>query len=236
MRDEHMQETICLVKKEIARKAERSRLSFWHFLLTQIRFIGWKIWTLQMIVLVGIYLCMTEFFGKYYLEHEDELPRILMVVAVVVLMTLIPFLYRSFRYQMQEVEAVAYVSLVRLMMTRMLIVAIGDGVLFGSTYVMVAVNSTIPKMIIFMCLSIPFFAAGSGCLFIARHLKAKYFLQGSIGLCMALIGLFLHKKLWLLLLFESEIYGLVISALLWLLCAYQIWKMRNSAYVELQVS
>ena len=102
MRDEHMQETICLVRREIARKAERSRLSFGHFLLTQIRFIGWKIWTLQMIVLVGIYLCMTEFFGKYYLEHEEELPRILMVVAVVVLMTLIPFLYRSFRYRMPD--------------------------------------------------------------------------------------------------------------------------------------
>ena len=51
MRDDHMKETICLVKKEIAMKAERRRLSFWQFLKTQIRFIGWKIWTMQMIIL-----------------------------------------------------------------------------------------------------------------------------------------------------------------------------------------
>ena len=39
MRDDHMKETICLVKKEIEKKAQRNRLSFWQFLKIQIRFI-----------------------------------------------------------------------------------------------------------------------------------------------------------------------------------------------------
>ena len=50
MRDDHMKETICLVKKEIEKKAQRNRLSFWQFLKIQIRFIGWKIWIMQMIL------------------------------------------------------------------------------------------------------------------------------------------------------------------------------------------
>ena len=236
MRDEHMKETICLVKKEIAKKAERSRLSFWQFLKTQIRFIGWKIWTMQMIIIGIMCLCMTEFFGKYYMEHSEELPGILMILSIVVLMTAIPFLYRSFRYRMQEVEAVTYASSVRLMMARLFIVAVGDGVTLGSIYVITILYSSIPKMIILLCLSIPFFAVGNGCLFLAGHLKPKYFLHGSIGLCMVMIGLFLHKELWLKILFQSGIYGLLISGLLILLCAYQIWNMQKSSYVELQIS
>lgn len=236
MRDEHMRETICLVRKEIAKKAERRRLSFGQFLLTQIRFVGWKIWMIQILTLGLIYLCMTEYFGKYYAEHSDNLPQLLMVLAVVVLMTALPFLYRSIRYRMQEVEAVTYVSSVRLMMARLIIIAIGDGVLLGSIYLLGAVNSVLPQIIIFLCLSIPFLTACNGCLFMAGHLKSKYFLQGSIGLCIAMIGLFLHKGLWFKNLFQSGTYGLLISGLLIMLCIYQVWHMQDSIYDELQIS
>ena len=236
MRDEHMKETIWLVRKEIAKKAERRRLSFWKFLVIQIRFIGWKIWTIQMIILGIIYLCMTEFFGRYYMEHAEDLPRILMVLAIVVLMIIIPFLYQSFRYKMQEVEAVTYFSSVQLMMARLFIVAIGDGVLLWSIYVMVDANSVIPKMIIFLCLSIPFFVAGNGCLFMVRYLKPEKFLQGSISLCMTMIGMFLYKDVWWKTLFQNGICGLIISGLLMLLCVFQIWNMQDSSYVELQIS
>lgn len=236
MRDEHMKETIYLVRREISKKAERNRLSFWHFLKTQIRFIGWKIWIMQMIILEIMCLCMTEFFGKYYMEYSEVLPRILMILAIVVLMTAIPFLYRSFRYRMQEVEAVTYVSSVKLMMARMFIIAIGDGVILGSIYIMASSNSAIPKMIIFLCLSIPFFTACNGCLFMARHLKPEHFFRGSIGLCMAMIGLFLHKELWMEKFFQNAIYGLLVSGLLIIFCIFQIWNMQKSSYVELQIS
>ena len=76
MRDEHMRETICLVRKEIAKKAERRRLSFGQFLLIQIRFVGWKIWMIQIVVLGIIYLGMTEYFGKYYAEHPELLEEL----------------------------------------------------------------------------------------------------------------------------------------------------------------
>lgn len=236
MRTDHMKETICLARKEIAKKAERRRLSFWQFLKTQIRFIGWKIWMMQMIMLGIIYLLMKEFFGKYYMEHPEKLPSLLMVLAVVVLMTAVPFLYCSIRYRMQEIEAVTYVSSVRLMMARLCIVAIGDGVILGSIYVMAISNSIIPKMLIFLCLSIPFFAACNGCLFMAGHLKPEYFLQGSIGLCVAMIGLILYKGAWLELLFQNGMYGFLICGLLMMLCIYQIWNMQDSSYVELQIS
>ena len=236
MRDEHMKETIYLVRKEIVKKSERKRLSFGQFLLTQIRFIGWKIWMTQILTLVFIYLCMTEYFGKYYDEHPEKLPQLLMVLAVVVLMIALPFLYRSIHYRMQEIEAVTYVSSVKLMMARMLIIAIGDGLLLGNIYLMGAVNSVLSQMIIFLCLSIPFLSACNGCLFMATHLKPKYFLQGSIGLCMAMIGLFLHKGLWFENLFQTGIYGLLISGLLIILCIYQVWHMQDSVYEELQIS
>jgi hypothetical protein len=76
MRNDHMNETIYLVRNEIAKKAGRKRLSFWQFLKTQIRFIGWKIWVMQLVVLGVVYACMTGFFEKYYTEHPEDLPRL----------------------------------------------------------------------------------------------------------------------------------------------------------------
>lgn len=236
MRDDHMKETIYLVRKEIAKKAERRRLSFWEFLKAQVRFVGWKIWLLQMVILGIIYLCMTEFFENYYMKAPEYLLSLLMVLAVVVLMTMIPFLYRSIRYRMQEVEAVTHVSSVRLLMARLFLIAIGDGMLLGSIFAMTIANSAISKMIIFLCLCIPFFAACNGCIFMARHLKPKYFLQGSIGLCIAMIVLFLYKWLWWERLFQNGIYGVAICALLMMCLIYQIWNIQDSSYVELQIS
>ena len=235
MRTEHMNETIYLVRREIAQKAERKRLSFAQFLKTQIRFIGWKIWMMQLVILGVVCACMTVFFEKYYTEHYEDLPRLLMVLAVIVLMTAIPFLYRSMRYRMQEIESVTYVSSVRLMMARLFIIAVGDGAILGSMYVMAISNSIIPKMLIFLCVSIPFFAACNGCLYMVGHLKPEYFFQGSIGLCMAMIGLFLYKGMWLEWLLQNGIYGLLICFLLIMLCIYQIWNMQNSSYTELQI-
>ena len=236
MRTNHMKETVYLVKNEIVKKAKRRRLSFWEFLKTQIRFIGWKIWMMQMMVLGIIYLCMTKFFGKYPMKDQGYLIKLLMVLAIVVLMTAIPFLYRSIRYRMQEVEAATYVSSVRFLMARLIIIAIGDGVLLGSIYIITIANAVMPKMIIFLCLSIPFLTACNGCLFMVGHLKPKHFLQGSIGLCMAMIEVFLHKGLWMEKLFQNGIYGLLINGLLMLLCIYQIWKIQDSSYMESQIS
>ena len=236
MRTDHMNETIYLVRKEIVKKAERKRMSFWQFLRTQVRFIGWKIWMLQLVVLGVVYACMAGFFEKYYTEHPEDLPRLLMVLAIIVLMTAIPFLYRSIRYRMQEIESVTYVSSVRLMMARLFIIAVGDSVILASMYVMAISNSIIPKMLLFLCLSIPFFVASNGCLYMVRHLKPEHFLHGSIGLCMAMIGLFLYKGAWLELLFQNGIYGLLLCILLMMLCIYQIWTMQESSYTELQIS
>ena len=236
MRTDHMNETIYLVRKEIAQRAGRKRLSFWQFLRTQVRFIGWKIWMMQLMVLGIVYACMTGFFEKYYTEHPEDLPRLLMVLAIIVLMTAIPFLYRSIRYRMQEIESVTYVSSVRLMMSRLFIIAVGDSVILASMYVTAISNSIIPKMLLFLCLSIPFFVASNGCLYMVGHLKPEHFLHGSIGLCMAMIGLFLYKGAWLELLFQNGIYGLLLCILLMMLCIYQIWNMQESSYTELQIS
>ena len=236
MRTDHMNETIYLVRNEIAKKAERKRMSFWQFLRTQVRFIGWKIWMMQLMVLGVVYTCMTGFFEKYYTEHPEDLPRLLMILAIIVLMTAIPFLYRSIRCRMQEIESVTYVSSVRLMMARLFIIAVGDSVILGSMYVMAISNSIIPKMLLLLCLSIPFFAACNGCLYMMGHLKPEHFMQGSIGLCLVMIGLFLYKGAWLEVIFQNRIYGLLLWVLLMMLCIYQIWNMQKSSYTELQIS
>lgn len=235
MNDKHMKETIYLVKQEIAKKTERTHISFWEFLKMQIRFVGWRIWVVQVIAVGVICLCMTSFFGKYYMENPRYLLRMLMILAIVVLMTAIPFSYRSIRYCMQEVEAVTYISSVRLLLARLFIVAIGDAVLLGSIYILAITNSVVSKMLVFFCLAIPFLMVGNGCLFMMRHLRPKQYLQGSMGLCIGMIGLLLYKGLWMQDVFQNGWYGLLISSLLTILCIYQIWNLQDSSYTELQI-
>lgn len=235
MKDDHMKETIYLVRKEIIKKAERKRCSFWGFLKTQIRFVGWKIWTIQAIILSIIYWGMTEYFGKYYMENPVFLLKLLMILAIAVSMTAIPFLYRSICYRMQEVEAATYVSSVKLLMSRLFIVAVGDGVLLGSIYGIASLHSVLPKMMIFLCLNISFLVICNGYLFMLSHLKPDHFLKGSIGICMVLGVLFLYKGYWLVNLFQNGLCGVLISVLLMMLCIYQIWKIQNSSYTELQL-
>ena len=103
VRYEHLQKTISLAKNEWKKRVVRPRITFSKFLTTQIKFVGWKIWLAQAIVLLCLSYLLV-FFGDYILNNQRNVALLLCCISILVLMSAIPFIQRSIRYKTYEIE------------------------------------------------------------------------------------------------------------------------------------
>lgn len=180
----HFESTLLLAKKEAHQTQMRKRISFTQFLAAQIRFIGWKIWAAQGLFLLAFHTVLSRFYGP---EQPRHIPGLLFCLSVLVLMTALPFLYRSVRYQMQEVESASRFSLVKLLTAKLTLIGIGDLLMLIGIFLITLWETSLSAESIFISLCFPFLSACSGCLFMLGHLNPKKFLAGSLGLCSLLL-------------------------------------------------
>ena len=108
VRSSSMSETILLARKEAYYR--RQRLSFPQFLSMQIRFIGWKVWAVQAAYLLTVCGLLSHLLGQGYWKDPQSVAGLLVCLSLFTFMAAPPFLYRSIRYRMQEVEAVFFRS------------------------------------------------------------------------------------------------------------------------------
>lgn len=234
----HFSETCLLAGEEIRLRQKRERISFLSFLSMQIKFIGWKIWLAQ-----GIFLLLTDgmfrrLFGREYPENPLSAARLLCCLSILVFMTALPFLYRSVRYQMQEVEAVARFSCVRLLAAKLAIVGIGDLFILSGIFCIATWRTSLTAGSTLQYLCFPFLSAGSGCLYLLGHCSPKQFFAGSMGLCTFLIlaaAILLRRGT---VLFFGSFSAEWIAACIFL-TAFCIWQLRcilrDSSYTEMQL-
>lgn len=86
------------------RGKHRERIGFTGFLLRQIRFNGWKIWLMQGVLLGLLRLVLTFTYGSLKVVNQEKIPLLLCCISVLIVMTAVPFLWRSLRYRMFETE------------------------------------------------------------------------------------------------------------------------------------
>lgn len=232
----HMERTRILADREIFRKKKRERITFLRFLTRQAAFIGWKVWTLQLLFLLVISRAFAGFYGK----GEPRYPvKLLACLSVLVLMTALPLIYRSVHYRMQEVEGASRFSSVRLLMAKLAMIGIGDLLVLGGIFAAAVWKTSLQADRVFLSLCFPFLLAGSGCLYMLGHCKAKRFLAGSMSLCTACI---LLSALWSgdcgTLAEGSFLAGwFAICGLLALFCIRQFrYILYRSAYAEMQIT
>ena len=185
---EHLAGTCLLAGEQACRKKRRARISFSSFLSMQIRFIGWKIWLAQGIFLLFINGMFRRFFGGEYPENPLSAARLLFCLSILVIMTALPFLYRSVRCRMQEIEAAARFSCTRLLMAKLAIVGIGDLFILSGIFCIAIWRTSLTAGSALLYLCFPYLLAGSGCLFLLGHFAPKQFFAGSTGLCAFLIA------------------------------------------------
>lgn len=234
VRSSSLSAAVLLARKEVS--SRRQRLSFPQFLSMQIRFIGWKVWAAQGASLLAVCGLLSRLFGQGYWKDPQSVAGLLVCLSLLTIMTAPPFLYRSIRYRMQEVEAAARFSSVRLLMARLIIIGIGDAALLSGILLTAAVKSTLQAGSAVVSILFPFLLASSGCLYLLGHVRPRRFLAGSMGLCgFLLVGLSLahrHSHLF----FRLSPGWIGVCALLIAFCCHQFHHLRcRCAYAEMQV-
>lgn len=218
--------------------SRRKRLSFPQFLCRQIQFIGLKVWAAQLLCLGLLWLGLSTFLGQSFYQRPQWAIQLLLCLSVVVAMAAPPFLYRSVRYGMQEVEAAARFSSLSLLLARMLILAIGDLALFSGLLFFAVARSPLPLTTALLSLGLPFLIFSGGALFLLSHCSAKVFFAGSTALGAALLVGILNLGRFLPSLLAPEQWPvhLAVLALLLIFSAQQLRRLFfHSPYPSSQV-
>ena len=226
-----------LVQREMDGRTRRKRLSFRQFLSVQIRFIGWKVWAAQGGALLAICGTLSRLFGQEYWREPFMVARLLFCLAVLTVMAAPPFLYRSVRYKMQEVEAAARFSCAQQLLARLIIIGAGDGVLLGGMLLTAAATSGLRLGSAALSVSLPFLLASGVCIYLLGHVPLRHFLAGSMGLCGALLtGALLARRQFSL--SNVPMVGwIMICMLLAVFCIWQLHELLHRRdYAEMQVA
>ena len=235
--DAHLQETILQAGKAACQRQNRRRISFARFLWKQIPLIGWKLWCIQGIFLLSAYGVLSDF--SDYLKAPLRLAKLLFCLSIAVFMTALPLLYRSARWRMQEIEAAARFSSIKLLLSKLIVIAIGDLSLLGGIFLTALVKTSLRADTIVIYLCFPFLLAGGGCLFMLGHFPPGRFLTGCLLFCSALALTFAFLPEQRRLLFQPTFSAgwAVVCGLLFAFCAHQIrYLIKTSTYVEMQLT
>lgn len=193
--DIHMQQTCKAAKQEWTKK-HKNRISFWGFYKLQIRFLGWRVWLVQNLFLITIYI-LFESMSKHFLVENNRYASIfLCCISVSLLLSAIPFIYRSAKYKTQEIEMASYFSRAKLILANILMIGIGNVFVLGVVFGLAIVKTSLSAGGILLYLGVPYLIASCGFIYLLGHTPARQFPRKTaksvvmIGFIFALINQF----------------------------------------------
>ena len=178
------------VEPLLEEKRKRRRINYPEFLKRQLRFIGWPIWLVQGTAM--ILLCMA-FNGplNFYLEDSAKgIAFLLCCLSVLVLLSSVPMIHRSIRYKMHEIELSTRFSSVKLLLSKLLLIGIGNIVLLSVIFLLTIANTPLQTESVLLYLLLPYLSACSGFLYLLGHIPADKFEVYSVGLCCLMLTVF----------------------------------------------
>lgn len=191
----HLKKTLLSARQELCRKSKRERIKFKTFLLQQIRFIGWKIWLVQGLMLAAVCSMLSISFGNILFHNQEHIAMLLSGIAILILMMAIPFIHRALRYKMHEIEVATYFSSIKLLTAKLLIITVGDIFMLGGIFLLTILKTQLNTGSVLLYLVFPFLLASYGCLYLMGHISAERFLPCCTGMCVLLFsGMILLKR------------------------------------------
>lgn len=226
------------LRQEMKRAARFEPVRFGAFLRLQVKFIGWKIWLFQAVLLV---LLLGVFWGLLLSPAWNSawlVSWLLCGFSMLVSAVAVPVVYRSFCYGMHEVEASTYFSAGQVLLAKLLLVGLGDGAMLLGIGAVAAVRSSLGMSSTVLYVLVPYLLGSSGILWLMRHAEASRFLPDSLGLygLLGIAGMMAKRYL-------PELFGETLSAP-WILVLvvlavfgwYQLNQiLRKTTYAELQL-
>lgn len=178
-----------LAALEFERAEKRKRQSFGVFLLKQFRFLAWKIWFCQGMVLAGLCAFLFRIFencsGSFL---ERNLPAALCACSSVVVLCAFPMLERAQRCRMLETEQAAYFSGTGRMAAQLMFIGAGDAGMLA-VLAALALRLKMPGNLLFISLVIPFLTAASSLLMLWQRLGTALFWTVSVPGCLLPAGM-----------------------------------------------
>lgn len=171
----HLKETQRLARDIRPASAGRCGLSFWRFMAKQIRFLAWKIWFLQGMVLAllcAVFFCIYGRPDRMFLGNaqggvpggisvewaERFFARFLCGCSGVVAACAVPVLRRAVRYRMFEVERATRFSVRGGLAAQLLFIGVGDAGML-TVLAFLSMRAGVGGQVVFLFGVIPFLTA-----------------------------------------------------------------------------
>ncbi|MBE6022862.1 MAG: hypothetical protein E7231_06465 [Cellulosilyticum sp.] len=233
----HIQQTYVKAKQVLEERKQRQRIRFGAFLKLQIRFIGWKVWFIQGVILALICSVFVTTEQTLFMQNTRHITFFLCCLSILILLTAVPFIHKSVQYGMHEVELTTRFSSIRLLIAKLIIIGIGDFVILNTILLLIAFKTPLHIGSSVLYLLLPHLIAAYGLLYLLGHMPIERFWIGSIVLSyFLLIVLVLLNRLYPRFYLQTFSVGWAILCLgLLFLCVIQLRHiMTRSAYVEIQ--
>ncbi|MEK4236181.1 hypothetical protein MHI27_10505 [Paenibacillus sp. FSL H8-0261] len=166
-----LEETIHEAAIELRQAQATQRTSFTEFYKAQLRFISWKVWALQLLIVAGMGLLLHNF-----INHPHGNIQIVMLASIsapLLVITGLQTLTRSLTFHMLEIELSTRHVLEKLTLVRMSLLGIAD--LIGLTLLAVLLNVWIQTGILslLLYLLVPFNIACLGSLWLLNRIRTS---------------------------------------------------------------
>lgn len=174
-----------LARRELRQRLSRRRVGFGALLWMELRSQCWRHLLIQ-----GIYLLLSAGIIRridpaLFLSSPGYLVRLLLLLCAGGYLLALPYLCRSLRFRMGEIEAAAYFSSIRLLMARLLLVGLGDLGMLGGLFL--AVRGLLPPASALLFLLLPFLLYSGAGLFLLGHFPPRFLLPVSASVCLILL-------------------------------------------------
>lgn len=187
---EQLEKAISLANSEYEKHRSRERIGYVEFLFQQIPFMGRRIWIFQGLILILMWLLLTTIFQEdFKYIAARHLPDLLCLFAIFITMTGLPFLCRSYRYKMQEVETASFMSMSGLLSARLIVIGLGDGIFLLAVSLVTFSKVSISTALVIFYLLLPFLVSCCGCIFILRSSRSRYNVFACEFFCLLILSL-----------------------------------------------
>ncbi|AIQ69735.1 hypothetical protein [Paenibacillus graminis] len=168
---QHLDRTITSATVELRQTLGNRRTTFLEFYISQIRFISWKVWAMQLLIVLGMGMLLHSLLlGS---EESSDFIMLASTAAPLLVMTGIQTLTCSMSSNMLEIELSTRHLFQKLMLVRMSLLAITD--LIGLTILAILLNFWIQadfvKLMLFLL--VPYNVTCFGCLCILNKIRTS---------------------------------------------------------------
>jgi len=182
--EENKARVLAAVRKLESIWRPQKRIGFFAFMVRQLPFMGKEMWMTQGLAAAVLFLVIYRTMdGELEYLSIRHIPLLMGILAVVLVMTSVPLLLMSCRYQMQEVELASRISFPRLLMAKIMLLAVEYLVVFAFFAGLTTGVSGLSAGRMALYFLLPLFLACTGCVQIIRRTDGWEEVSQRVGVC-----------------------------------------------------